>query len=293
MSTLLADFFGAPAAPCRRAGVLVALLVLSAPAFGVGEVVTDPGAYSHMVEQIRATNTMITDIRTQIETLGGIKTAISDIKYSAEGVYGRGAGILDNIQGIAKNVQETSTSLKKAGDFSEFNADKFNKKASPYRDVRLDPIFQDPRSRNYDFWKNKDKRYNARQQIYKDNLSRAEDVLEAMPKRVKYLGELSEQIDKTKGLKDAADLQNRLLAEILLAQHEAIKLLSHIAQAMAASHYEGIDPDVAQKAEAEAAKPQPSRNFVYERAESKGLVGISDEERRRRTIENVRSGSLK
>ncbi len=41
-----------------------------------------------------------------------------------------------------------------------------------------------------------------------------------------------------------------------------------------------------------AGKPKPC-DAVYERAKQKGLVGISDEERLRRTIENVRSGMNK
>lgn len=264
----------------RRAGTLAALLLVSAPAFGVGEVVTDPGAYSHMVSQIKSMNEMITEARKQVETLGGIKTVMQDVKYSAEGVYGRGVGILDTIQGTADNVGDFGSSIKKATDFSDFSKDKFNKRASPYREVnvRLDGVFKDPRAKDYDFWKDKDKRYNAQQQIYKDNLNQAEVTLTEMPKRLDRLGKLSDQIEQTKGLKDAADLQNRFLAELLLIQQECLKMLSHIAQALAATNYQGIQPEVAKEAVNKASHPTQPRDFIRERAASKGLIDISNEE---------------
>jgi hypothetical protein len=272
----------------RRVGTLAALLLMSTPAFGVGEVVTDPGAYSHMVEQIKSMNEMITEARKQVETLGGIKTVMEDVKYSAEGVYGRGVGILDTIQGTADNVGDFGSSIKKATDFSDFSKDKFNKRASPYREVnvRLDGVFKDPRSKDYDFWKDKAKRENAQQQIYKDNLNQAEVTLDEMPKRLDRLGKLSDQIENTKGLKDAADLQNRFLAELLLIQQEALKMLSHIAQALAAQHYKGIQPEVAKEAVEKSAAPPPTHNAVFETAAKQGVIGISDEERNKKLDEN-------
>lgn len=275
-----------PRAPAAAGlvGTLVVLLVLSAPAFGVGEVVTDPGAYSHMVQQIGEMNKLITKAREQVETLGGIKTVLQDVKYSTEGAYGRGVGILDTVQGVADNATDFGSSLKKAGDFSDFSKDKFNKRASPYREVnvRLDGVFKDPRSKDYDFWKDKAKRENAQQQIYKDNLNQAEVTLEEMPKRLERLGKLSDQIEQTKGLKDAADLQNRFLAELLLIQQEALKMLSHIAQALAVARYEGIQPDVAKEAVDKTNNPLPRRDHFREHAASMGVIGISDEELKRK-----------
>lgn len=284
-----------PRAPAAAGLVvpLAALLLVSAPAFGVGQVVTDPGAYSHIIEQINATNKMISEARKQVETLGDIKTVMQDVKYSTEGVYGRGVGILDTVQGVADNVGDFGSSIKKSTDFSDFSKDKFNKRASPYREVnvRLDGVFKDPRSKDYDFWKDKAKRENAQQQIYKDNLNQAEVTLEEMPKRLDRLGKLSDQIEQTKGLKDAADLQNRFLAELLLIQQEALKMLSHIAQALAVTKYEGIQPDVAKEAVDKAGNPVPPRDFVRERAASMGVVGISDEERKLKLNEAWKEGA--
>lgn len=278
----------------RRAGILVVLLLVSSPAFGVGEVVTDPGAYSHMVSQIKAANEMINEARKQVETLGGIKTVMQDVKYSTEGIYGRGVGILDAVQDVARNAEDFGSSVKKAQDFRDFNKENWNKHASPYREVnvRLDGVWKDPRSRDYSFWKDKDKRYNAQQQIYKDNLASAEYLQEEkLPKHLKRLSDLAGVIDQTKNLKDAADLQNRFLAEILLIQQESLKMLTHIAQAMAAQSYQGVQPEEAKKAVDSANNPVPPRDFVRERAASMGVVGISDEERKLKLNEAWNQGA--
>lgn len=278
------------------AGTLGLCLILPVrSAYGVGEVVTDPGAYSHMVQQIGEMNKLITEARQQVETLGGIKTVMSDIKYSTEGVYGRGVGILDTIQGTANNVGDFGSSIKKATDFSDFNKDKFNKRASPYREVnvRLDGVFKDPRAKDYDFWKDKAKRENAQQQIYKDNLNQAEVTLEEMPKRLERLGKLSDQIEQTKNVKDALDLHNRFLAELLLIQQEALKMLSHIAQAFAVAKYQGIQPEVAKEAVDKTNNPTPRRDHFREHAASMGVIGISDEERIRKLNEAWTQGENK
>lgn len=279
-----------------RAGTLVLSLVLTInPAYGVGSVVTDPGAYSHAISQIKVLNEQITFLRQQVETLGSIKTVMQDVKYSMEGVYGRGVGILDTVQGVADNATDFGSSLKKAGDFSDFSKDKFNKRANPYREVnvRLDGVFKDPRSKDFNFWKDKAKRENAQQQIYKDNLTQAEVTLTEMPKRLDRLGKLSDEIERTKGLKDAADLQNRFLAELLLIQQEALKMLSHIAQALAAANYQGIQPGEAKKAVDAAADTTPARDFVRERAATMGVVGISNDELDRKLDEAWTQGGNK
>ena len=281
--------------PARAGTLVLSLLLASAPAFGVGSVVTDPGAYSHMIQQIGEMNKLITKAREQVETLGGIKTVMQDVKYSTEGAYGRGVGILDTVQGVADNATDFGSSLKKAGDFSDFSKDKFNKRASPYREVnvRVDGVFKDPRSKDFNFWKDRAKRENAQQQIYKDNLTQAEVTLTEMPKRLDRLGKLSDEIERTKNLKDAADLQNRFLAELLLIQQEALKMLSHIAQALAAGQYQGIQPEEAKKAVDAANDSTPARDFVRERAATMGVVGISNEELDRKLDEAWTQGESK
>ena len=275
-------------------GTLLLLLAV-VPAYGVGQVVTDPGAYTHQINAIKALNDQITEMRKSVETLGGIKTVMQDVKYSTEGAYGRGVGILDTVQGVADNATDFGSSLKKAGDFSDFSKDKFNKRASPYREVnvRLDGVFKDPRSKDFNFWKDRAKRENAQQQIYKDNLIEAEVTMMEMPKRLDRLGKLSDEIERTKNLKDAADLQNRFLAELLLIQQEALKMLSHIAQAIAAGKYMGVQPEEAKKAVDAANDSAPARDFVRERAATMGVVGISNDELDRKLDEAWTQGESK
>src|SRR3989344_1033568 len=56
-------------------GTLLLLLAV-VPAYGVGQVVTDPGAYTHQINAIKALNDQITEMRKSVETLGGIKTVM-------------------------------------------------------------------------------------------------------------------------------------------------------------------------------------------------------------------------
>lgn len=80
-----------------------------------GFVVSDPASYVYFMQQIQQMTEMINKVTTQIETLGGIRTALDETKrqiYNAK----------DNLEGAFSNLQDSMKSLKEATDNTEIKS---------------------------------------------------------------------------------------------------------------------------------------------------------------------------
>lgn len=126
---------------------LIALFLSFQLSFSAGMVVTDPGSYAYFMEQIKQYTEMIEAMTTQIETLGGIQTAMDDTKRS---LY----NAADNLQGVYNNLQNAMTGLMDAMQNAEvkslFDTSRDSIKTNStdglfYKDIRefIDGLFQD------------------------------------------------------------------------------------------------------------------------------------------------------
>jgi small-conductance mechanosensitive channel len=80
-----------------------------------GFVVTDPASYVYFMQQIQQMTEMINKVTTQIETLGGIRTALDETKrqiYNAK----------DNLEGAFSNLQDSLKDLKEATSNAEIKS---------------------------------------------------------------------------------------------------------------------------------------------------------------------------
>jgi len=126
---------------------LIALFLSFQLSFSAGMVVTDPASYTYFMEQIKQYTEMIEAMTTQIETLGGIQTAMDDTKRT---LY----NAADNLQGVYNNLQNAMTGLMDAMQNAEvkslFDTSRDSIKTNStdglfYKDIRefIDGLFQD------------------------------------------------------------------------------------------------------------------------------------------------------
>ena len=86
---------------------------------------------------------------------------------------------------------------------------------------------------------NESDRYKMRQTAARTVIEKSDRVLQRLDKRWEIIGTLADKIDRTQNLKDAMDLQNRLLVENLKLQLEILTLAALSTEAENLRNYRG------------------------------------------------------
>lgn len=226
--------------------------------------VTDPGSYSYYVEQINQQVKMVEAASKQVETMGGVLTETQKIQRNLTGHYNRATGLVNRIKGISDaagressggifgeakkwgnvgrkiggagraGVDSTGRVVKDVGDFAGDDL---------YTDTKsiLDEVFTDPRAieNKEDRYRSLSRRYQMQQGALKEVVARAERTLGSVKDRLKLVQELAEMIDKTENQKDAQDLTNRILVEVLATLIDMLQIAALSNQAEALNKYQG------------------------------------------------------
>lgn len=256
---------------------LVAVLI-AAPA-GAQIVTTDPTSYSYYVEQIKQQVEMIEKAAKQVETMGGVLTEAKALTSSVTGHYNRAMSLVNRVNSLQKMIsREPSGGIfgeaKKWGNVGRSvagiggagareigqlgkDADKYGRKLDDitgedlYQDTKsmLDEVFTDPRSiaNPEDRYRSMDRRYQVQQGALKEVVARSERTLGAIGERLKVVQELANMIDKTENQKDAQDLTNRILVEVLATLTDMIQIASLANQANALAQYQGASDSAMQE----------------------------------------------
>jgi glutathionylspermidine synthase len=105
----------------------------------------------------------------------------------------------------------------------------------------LDGTFKDPRNMPLEDWaKFVDRQYDTRQMGLKELMDANEDTLNSMEGKVSHLEDLADQADATASPKEAQDVTNALLLEILQVLHEMLAMDAKYQQVMATQQYKGV-----------------------------------------------------
>lgn len=271
--------------------ILAVLSAVPSQALAFGDVVTDPNSYGYYVQQIKEMGKQTQEAIKQVQTLGGIRTTVEDTQRAVTGTYNRGMGLINDVERLKKRVGSDPSTLD--GNFRKWSGivgsassiagraeGTADRAAGHYYDAReiLDDNFEDPRKRkksdgartpNY----SADRQYQIGQSSLKDAVAAAESTLQALPGRVSTLSDLAAQIDGTKNLKDAADLQNRFLAEILQTLHELVAITARLGEAQALQSYTGVNDD-AMTERVEAVKKAADRDPTWLHEQELDAAGV-------------------
>lgn len=222
----------------------LALLGLSAPP-ALAMVVTDPSSYSYYVQQIKEAQKQLAEAQKQVDTLGGIKTTADQTKRAVMGNYNRAMGLVTDLQRLQKKLEASPTTIQGSakkwlslGDAGlEIGEDGFYAVGKV-----LDTHWIDPRDlkKNAERLKHLDQIYQVKQASLRGNIEASDEILRAMPERLKKIEGLADQIDHTENIKDAQDLSNRFLAEILKVLAEMSAIAAKIGESYALMNYQGV-----------------------------------------------------
>ncbi|GKT37414.1 hypothetical protein ADUPG1_003352, partial [Aduncisulcus paluster] len=204
----------------------------------------DPGSYGYYVQQLQQAMKQIEEQKKQFGVLTESYEMLQDqfkelqtITDQVKGYYNQGKDFVGKIQGIKNQIEaipssvvgrvkEISSLLEDIGEFTEATD-------------MLDGIFGDPRSPNYNPWKQLAPKYQLRQQGLKDTIEKSEKLLAGMKDRFAVLEDLTNKTDSTENIKEAQDLTNVFLAQIISILSEQLALTAQIGEAQALMNFSG------------------------------------------------------
>ncbi len=228
----------------RLAFFLLALLNTSAALAGMA--VSD--SLSHIYESKQLEN-IIQQLETglkQLELTQQYTDTIQTTYDKAHTNYDRAKEFYDDLMAVKEFYESTKTTwMGRYQDYQELYQALTDKDASieDFQDL-LDAAFIDPRTMDADTWiKTMDRQFDLRQLSLRDLMKSNEDTLDGMEGRVAKAQALAAQVDQTVNPKDAMDLNNRLLLEILSVLQEMMAMDSRYQQTMASLKYEGVTED--------------------------------------------------
>lgn len=223
----------------KRLLLALGLVILaSAPAWA-GMVVSDPTSYSYYVEQLKQQAKALEKMMDQIKEVQEVQNRITAVESQLTGSYSQAQGLFQDLKRIEQQLGRRATS-------AEAMAEKWTDLAKGIdgfidSDELLDAIFKDPRNEDGSAYKNAEKHYEMRQDSLKKTVANCEDVLQGMPERLQRISFLSDKIDNTANIKEATDLGNRILVEILLVLNEQIYLAAQYRESQSLLDYHGIE----------------------------------------------------
>lgn len=220
--------------------------------------VTDPGSYTYYVEQIAEAKKTYDSIQEGIETSQEILTETANMKNNLQGSYNSTMGSIDDAKNIKKRLKDKSSSVTQGYK----NASKGNGSTGGTKfksmDEYLNKVFKDPKYASKPNPAVANLRINTRQRAYKNTILISEAIMEGQSERLKNLDKLARKIDRTENVKEATDLTNRMLVEIIRLNIEMLAVQVSLAEAYGLSNFSGIEKgDDAKHLQAMNAKKKP------------------------------------
>ncbi len=209
--------------------LLAITLVISSYANAL--VVSDPGAYIRIAQQIQEAQKIYKEVQRQVQE-------VQRVYKNLEGNLKRGIGSIRDIRRIKSNLQRLMPAIY---NLSLPDGTKVDPTVSEDIAKALDEIFVSPTANPKEAELSKEQQRIYRQRTLKSSLSFSESALADIEKSLETFESLASQIDETQTLKDAQDLTNRYLQEVLTGQSKVIMLLAQLTRAEAALHYQGVD----------------------------------------------------
>lgn len=211
-------------------GISAVLLLNVSAAWGQWAV-TDPTAYGYYVQQIKQMTEALT---TASDTLN----SVNQVRAEMVGTYNRAAGLVGEMKDMEEQVRTGKGILTTRGTVLGYP-----KNEDGFIDISkvLDGAYGDVRSTTNRVLM--DARHEVQQEALKRVVLDSEKLLEGVGDRINQVGTIAGQIDRTRNVKDATDLNNRILVEILRTLIEMLAIASKANQAQALFQYSGVTAD--------------------------------------------------
>lgn len=227
--------------------IAVVILSLTLPCnvfavLGVGDVVTDPGSYTYYVEQIKVATKKYKKIEEHAKTAKSVLDETKKLRGLLEGTFDHAIDTIDDLKDLQKEITEKPTELLK------YAKNFLNKELKPGEDW-INPediigeIFVDPRKveDHVERIKQLTRKFHLRQKILEQAILKAEEIHASMPKQYAKIEKIAKKSNEAGSTKEAMDINNQLLAEILKALTDLISLTGYIGKAQTMANFKGVD----------------------------------------------------
>lgn len=252
---------------------------------GFGDVVTDPGSYAYYAEQIGVSGKQLAEMKKTYSSLVDMKNQLKKSYKTMKGHYNRGMKLYKKIQKLKKILDKEPTTFQTTADKwasvanlagADINRHKLKKV--------LRTNFEDPEQVVYllDYLDRLEKRGHIRKTQVARAVEETEVILRKIPDRMKEIEELTKQVDETENLKDANDLNNTILVEILSTLQEMLKIASHVGQAQMIQYYTAPEDEIKNDAAERTAQIENSLSEFQAHLRKNGVRGdFKDRDRRK------------
>lgn len=223
-------------------GVICLLaLCLASSALAGGMAVTDIISHMYESEQVTKLVEQIDLATKQLELVQQYTDTYQSAFDQAHTNYSKAKQVYNNIATIKDYYDKTKSTL--LGRYSELEGFYNDLSDADLKDLQdlLDGTFKDPRNLSAEQWaKIMDRQFDLRQLGLKELMDSNEDTLNSMEDKVGHLQDLADQADATASPKEAQDVTNALLLEILQVLHEMLAMDAKYQQVMASQQYKGV-----------------------------------------------------
>lgn len=271
-----------------RLTIFTAVSFLVTSTFAYAMPVTDLGSYVYYAEQLAEASKTVTEMKKMVSTATETMDSINDMKKTAEksynsvvGSYKKGQRFVKQFQDFENMFNEKPRTLE--GQYAKWR--KIGKKGTRLSNKTLDMFgdpeagietnFRDPRSPMYDYMAEMDKKFQFRQSSLKNSIAKSQSILAGTGERMDKVKDLAGEIDTTENVKDAQDLTNALLTEILVVINELVKLTAHMAESEGLMEFAGVEDEV-MKDKAEEIENIDDRKEEINKAVSDGQKRIQN-----------------
>lgn len=210
---------------------LMSFTINASAAFGIGDIVSDPGSYGYYVDQLKS-------MAQQLEKFNELNAKTDEILSDSQEVF----DFSQKIQGKFKNELDIYNNYRSTLDKLQRKKLDFDRKFDPKDlreviDTNLDGIYVDPDDPLFNTERLQKSRNFERQRLLKQSLIKSEEKLIEVGQSYELLAQYAQQAKNTKSQKAAADLQNTILLEILKSVNNLVEILSTQGQAEMAIKY--------------------------------------------------------
>jgi len=218
------------------------LMILMFPFHSHSMTVSDPTSYTYYAEQLKKLQTQMEQLQKQYDEAVKSNQWLTQIQDDLSGSYNRGMALYNKLKSIQRQLEAIPNRYERY----KKRWEGLLTDIEDFQDVKavIDNVIKDPRHPDYDLWKDMDRRYQMRQRALKDTIDRSEDLLAGLPNDFEELAKLAKQIDETKNQKDATDLTNSILVQILTVLQKQLELSTYLAQSQSILNFTGANEQV-------------------------------------------------
>ena len=251
-----------------------AIITMSAIGPAHALVVSDPGSYARAAQRL-------SELKKQLETAKENLDQITSVKERLEGNLNIGREMIGDFKDLrdsATDITAMAHNLPGQLDIDDFDISK----PDDFREV-LDVIY-DPNANSAEAGSNVEVKEGMEQRALKGAIESSQKITSDFSDDLNNISSLIDEIDQTETQKEAQDLTNRLLVELVTIQRRSLQLMAQAVRAEKLAQYEGASSN---SPDARGEPKTQDNRHPFHRSQSEGTLSGPKNVRERFGKENM------